>query len=266
MRKHLFLNLILACIFLPFVAQSSLASRITMNTTVNAIVENGKLEISIATTNKGDESAFSTQAEVKVLGKTILLEKLNELIVDGTYQAKASIPLTGIIPGEYPVVTTIHYADANQYPFSAINCQKFSYKTQGQPAILFGTLRRVTLWEEGDTTLALKNLDANPIDFSLRVAAPNELTIVDLPAKNNIKAKSGIDLPIKIKKFSALSGSSYQIFGIVEFTKDGIHQTSIIPGMAEVLENKTILGIDQKFIYLILAVLILAFIGSQFKK
>ena len=74
MKKAVFIFILLTALFSSLAA----ASYISLATSVNTKYENGVLKLSVGTVNKGDESAYNVQAELKVGEKSVLAEKRND--------------------------------------------------------------------------------------------------------------------------------------------------------------------------------------------
>lgn len=260
--KKLFLLLLI--LFLG--AYSAAASYISLQTSVTSRVVKNTLKVSVSAVNKGDEPAHNVQAEIRVKEKTIPAKKLAQLGVNQVYRAQASFDLSRKKPGEYPLIVTMHYADANLYPFSALTCQTFSCKKEALPGQIFGSLKSTSFWKKGKVKLTLKNMSDSEIKASAYLVAPRELTLAKGSFKISIPPKSVKDLDFEIENFSALHGSSYQVFAISEYEKNGIYQTSITPGIIKIIKEREIFGISYTAILVILFILVLIFAAAQFLK
>lgn len=241
------------------------ASYISLTTTLSSKVEDQNLKVAVSVTNKGDESAYNVQAELVVNGKQILSEKKAELTVNSSYQFQTTIPISKTKPGTYPLVLILHYTDANQYPFSALTCQTFAYKREATPPI-FGQLKPVTFSKEGKLHFSLKNLSDSKIKVKTYLVVPKELTTVDKEKEIVSAPRSEQSLNFLLKNFSALAGSTYQVFAISETEDREFHYTSISPGTVKIVTSSEIFGLGYSAILIILAVLLIIFIGAQFLK
>jgi hypothetical protein len=245
-------------------ASAASASYISLQTSVSSKVVGDQLQVSVSVVNKGDESAYNVQAEIRAGGKKLLARKVQELGINRTYRAQAVFDLDYKLPGEYPLVVVMHYADANMYPFSALTCQAFSFKSEAIPAEIFGSIKAATFWKKGQAKLTLKNMATAAIEARTYLVAPRELTaggetlLVRVPAKSSARVSFGVE------NFSALSGSTYQVYAISEYEKDGRHLTSISPGMMKIVAAREILGLNYSVIIALLAGLVLVFIAAQF--
>jgi hypothetical protein len=252
-------------LFLIFaLVHAASASYISLQTTVNSKVTGNLLAVSISAVNKGDESAHNVQAEVRLGKKKVILKKMLQLRVNGVYRAQTSFKLDQKVPGEYPLVVVMHYADANLYPFSALNCQTFSYKAEGRPSELFGKLSSATFWKKGRVKLTLKNLSGAAIKASTYLVVPREISAASESIAMSIPANSEKDASFAMENFSALNGSNYQVFAITEHEREGLHQTTITPATVRIVESQELFGVSYAVIIVVLVMLVLMFIAAQF--
>jgi len=255
------------CIILLFVlAPAASASFIRLDTTVTTDTTKNNLELKISVSNKGDEPAHAVQAEI-IIGQEICfsdkkpkLEIAQTVRFDQLYQTKIEKQ------GVYPVVVIIHYSDANGYPFSALLCRTFSHHQNAPTAEIFGEMAPVTLSEKGKIKLTLKNTGKSEIQTSTTLIAPKEFKISQEKQQTSVLSKAFKKLSFAVENFSALTGSRYQIYAISEYEKNGIHQTSIIPGTIMVIASKKIIGLEYRTLILILILLAVVFFAAQFKK
>jgi len=262
MKKLLILFLVTGYSFLVTLPAS--ASYISLQTTVNSAVAGNTLTVSISSVNKGDEAAHNVQAEVRLGEKKVVLKKAAELKVNGAYRAQRSFKLDQKVPGEYPLVVVMHYADANQYPFSALSCQTFSYRTESRPSDLFGKLTSSTFWKKGRVKLTLKNLSKADIEASTSLVVPREISAAPDRVEISVPANSKEEAAFELENFSALNGSSYQVFAVTEHEKGSLHQTTITPATVKIMQSQELFGLSYPVIIFIIAVLTLVLVAAQF--
>ena len=259
MKKAVFIFILLTALFSSLAA----ASYISLNTSVNTKFENGVLKLSVGTVNKGDESAYNVQAELKVGEKSVLAEKKSELPIDGAYQADVTFKPVIKKPGTYPLFLILHYTDANQYPFSALSAQTFIYQKEAV-APIFGQLKSTSFSKEGSLQLVLKNLGDNAIETKTSIVAPRELSIINNGEPIMVPSKGEAAASFNIKNFSALAGSTYQVFAVSESEDNDLHYTSIAPGTIKIVAAQEVFGLGYPLVFTLLALLIIVFIGTQF--
>ncbi len=258
MKRYLLISLLL-CLFVSPV----FASYISLNTSVTAKVVGNQLKVLVTAVNKGDEAAYSVQAELRAGGKKILAEKVQKLGVNQTYKGYATFNLKLDKAGHYPLVIVMHYADANQYPFSALTIQTFAYKAQDMPRDLFGRMKATTFWENGSIELTLKNSSNVSLKAKADLVVPKEITVLGNVKDITLAARVSDKVRFDLENFSALSGSNYQVYAVSEYNKDNLHYTVITPGMIKIMERKSLLGIDYQYLLVFLIVLVVVFILFQ---
>jgi hypothetical protein len=243
----------------------ALASYISLQTTLRSKVEGNRLIVLVQTVNKGDESAFAVQAQVQAGGRALLAEKRTELPVNAAYQARVSLPLTLKTPGTYPLMLVLHYADANQYPFSALSIQPFVYRREAVPPLL-GQMRPASFAKEGEVNLILKNTGQVPLKTMTRLIAPRELTVTNDQRPLALAPRAQATATFRLSNFSALAGSTYQVYAVTEFEAGGLHYTGLIPGTIKIIAEQGLFGLSRVIMVGILIALIALFVGAQFIK
>lgn len=247
-----------------FLTSAAFASYITLKTTVTAKVEGETLKVLVKIINQGDEPAYNVQAEIRAQGKKVLARKMPEVAINGKYEVYEEFKVDLSKPGEYPLVIVMHYADANQYPFSALTCQTFNYQTKSLPAEIFGKMRSKKFWKKGKVSLTLKNLSEKSLALKTSLVGPREL---NFPAakKVNISGKGTSKIDFELENFSALSGSTYQVFALSEYDNDGVHQTTITPGTVRIVQEKSFAGLKYSHLIILLGIMIVLFVLFQMR-
>jgi hypothetical protein len=250
-------------LFIWLAVSSAQASYISLKTSFNARLDKDVLKVLVRVINKGDESAYNVQAEITAAGKRFLAEKKLEVGVDQGYDAMAEFPLAKGKPGIYPLLLTMHYTDANQYPFSALTGQTFAYRAEDTPGDVFGRLQTATFWQSGQTKLTIKNLSDQAVNAAVDLITPRELRAVGSRQTTLVPARGAVTVDFTVENLSALNGSNYQVFAVIEYDKAGLHQTSIAPGSLKITESKNLLGLDYLFWFAALIILLLVFLAIQ---
>ncbi len=252
--------------FLFLFSVPAIAGYISLKTSLTVETDRDNLMALISTVNKGDESAFNVQAEIRAGEKKLLAERKSELPVNGLYQIKFKFPLFMKTPGIYPLILFMHYTDTNQYPFSALTCKTFSYRSSDMPPEVFGKVLSTSLWKQGKIKLKLKNMGERELKLSGYLVAPRELSVAGNSQEITLPAKSEKEVSYPVENFSALPASNYQIYAITEYDKEGKHLTVISPGLIKIVEKKSFLGLDFSYLTVILVLLLMVLLIAQFIK
>ncbi|MGB9612637.1 MAG: hypothetical protein ACPL4K_00425 [Candidatus Margulisiibacteriota bacterium] len=243
----------------------TMASYISLKTTIEPKILDHKIKIKVSSINKGDESAYNVQSQLRFGNKIFFAPKQMELTPNARYQAQAEFPLALTKPGSYPLILVMHYTDANQYPFSAPLVQTFAYRSEAISPIT-GKLNPITISKDGKLPLSLKNSSDAEVKLKLQFVLPQELSADEKTTTLDLAPKSEQILNIPIKNFSALSGSSYQVFAIVQTEDKSWHYTNVFPTLVKIVPPQEIFGVSYQIIFVILILLIFFLVGAQFFK
>ena len=259
MKKYFFLGLFFLALLTP-----SFASYITLEPTVSLEAVRNNLRLELTVINEGDESAYNVQAELCAPGRTILARKQAELPTGSVYKINETIPVNLGQPGIYPLILVMHYTDANLYPFSALTAKTFTYKKE-LVSPLFGVIQSLVIAKEGLQKFSVKNSSEQGLDSTITLFVPSELTVFNKTFRVVLPPRSEKSVEFKLKNFSALPGSTYQVFAVTTFESGGIRGVNIAPGTVKVIESNILVQYKYYFIALIV-LLFLLFIVLQLKK
>ena len=218
----------------------------------------------IKVTNLGDEAAYNVQLSLDINNKKITSNAKRQLGVGESFEWTAPLGFKSKNPGKYPIILTTNYEDANSYPFSAISVSTFDYK-EAAVSDIAAAMSNTQLSDKGVLGLKIKNTGESAKDATIRLIIPKELTADKDKVSIKIPPKSEMAIEFEIEKFSALAGSSYAVFAVIEYDEDGRHYTSMANGIVKVFEKKNIFT-NQNLLITLLTILTIVFIYFQFKK
>ncbi len=252
------INKTLTAVILAFMLVISYAgaSYITLET---AIVTNPN-SISVSITNKGDEPAYNVQPSLisPIVANIAVKQRLE---INEKQTSMFDIGLSDSLPGTYPVILNIDYADANNYPFSAIATSTWINKLATSPGLIMA-LEPIKLSGSNKLKLSVKNLDDHKKDIEIRIIVPKELTVED-EKQLSLEPRSSGKLSFKIEDFSARPDSTYAVFAIAEYDKDGRHYTSITSSSVKIVKG---LNIPISILSVSLAALLVIYIVYKVRK
>jgi len=243
---------------------------ITINTTTDLKYEGSNLEVSIEVSNTGDESAYNVQFTCEILGKVLTSDIKPELKVQEAFKQVLISPLKLETPGRYPAVVTVSYTDGNQYPFSALSIPAFVYQEATSSKVL-GILKGQEISSKGYTELIVKNLDDIPKTVRMLFVLPKELSSSDLQREINLDPKAEETIPLEVKNFSALPGSQYTVYAVLEYDLGEKHFNLNAVGNIKIVkkdllkENKNILIGIAIFLALVFVALNIKFLKGRRK-
>lgn len=254
--KKLLLFLLVMLMVIPIVTASYISIQSAITAADNKVI--------IKVTNLGDEAAYSVQLGLEANNEKTASSIKNQLRVRESFEWGAPLNFESKNPGKYPLILTISYQDANSYPFSAISVSSLDYK-QATISDIAAAIKNIELSDKGMLELKIKNTGESAKDANIRLIAPKELTANKDKLSEKLPAKSEMPVDFEIEKFSALTGSSYAVFAVVEYDEGGKHYTSTATGVVKITAKKNIFT-NQNLLIMLLAILIAIFIYFQFKK
>ena len=240
------------------------ASFITMQTTTSITTSEESIQLNISTINKGDEPAYNVQFIADIDGKKATSEVKQRLEVDEKFVFDKLVKNPLEKKGTYPLILTTKYEDANGYPFSAISVSTFANK-EASISEIAAKLEAIELSDKGIMKLTVKNTGKTEKDLNIRLVTAKELTINNDEFELNLASKEEKTIEFEIESFSALPGSTYPIYSVIEYEEDDMHFTESGNGTVRVVEKKGIFN-NQILLISALVVLLVVFIGFQFKK
>lgn len=254
-------------IFFFFVLLQSMGiaqgSFISMETKTSATFEENKLAVKVNVTNKGDEPAYNVQVGVDANDKIASTPMKDVLQINETHTVETTFDMDIQAVGRYPLIITVDYTDLNQYPFSAISSSYFVYKEDVSPKV-HGRIDNVGISGSGKLVLILKNLLDARKKVRVKLIVPRELSVPEPIKDIELDSKSEKEMRFDIKNFSALAGSSYQVFAVTGYEDNNKHYTVTIPGVVKIMERRDFLR-TYKWVFIgIGAALLAVFLGLQF--
>lgn len=209
------------------------AGVISLESRVDVSVQPHSLGVDLTVTNRGDESAYNVQVRNEVLGVTQESSLQPRLDVGKDFSARFRFPLEHPLPGRYPVILRILYTDANRYPFSALVLSNFSWQRDALAGVL-GILDKAQFRSGGRLHLKAKDLDGQAKSLRVRLLLPLELSAATAQEDIALRPGEEVTVPFAVRNFSALEGSTYPVYAIIEYDAAGTHVTTLAPGLIRI--------------------------------
>lgn len=204
------------------------AGYITIKTETSATIDHGNLKVKVNVVNEGDESAFNVQINVNENQRTQSSPIKQVLAVNGKFEYEANYNLAQSKHGRYPLTINVDYTDANQYPFTALTVTHYSFGSDTVSKI-FGSASDTKLAGHATLPLKLKNIGEISKEVQVSLVVPKELSIQEKIRKILIQPRSEVNTMFHLSNFSALPGSRYQVFFILEYEDEGKHYSTVVP-------------------------------------
>lgn len=231
------------CLFLINLASSyhALANFITIQTDSSVSIQSNEALVELKISNNGDEPAKRVQAEA-TLDAVSKTSQLTQTL--GTNQSvNISFNLGSIPPdnGIYPVIIRVRYADGNGYPFTAIAQDVLTVGETAPPrvAALFEPLR---IKNSGTLILRIKNEESHSIDATANLVLPIDISCAAATQSITLAPNEEYVLKFAVKNFSGRPSSTYTVFGLVQYQKEGKRVLVAAKGFIEFVENRSFLS------------------------
>ncbi|OGR90423.1 MAG: hypothetical protein A2992_01755 [Elusimicrobia bacterium RIFCSPLOWO2_01_FULL_59_12] len=238
---------LLAAAFLLWVSTLACASVIRMESRVDTSIHGLMLRAHVTVTNRGDEAAHAVQLKTELAGAAQTSPLQSILPVGNSYAADFQLSVQRLPPGRYPLILHILYADANGYPFSIVTVAPFELRAAPVPQVL-GLLGNAAIHRRGRVTLKLKNLDAQEKRLRVRLLLPQELSADSSSLDLTLRPDQETRTAFAIRNFSALAGSTYPLFAIIEYDLAGLHHTAIASGLVQIGSGHSFLTQQSVFL------------------
>ncbi len=213
------------------------ARYITIESQVNARIEDDTARILLTIANKGDEAAHKVKARVEVGGKEAAGLSRDVLEPNDRYAEELRVPVAYSKPGTYPVIVAVDYADANQYPFTAISINDVTYGESLSGRVI-GEVFPASLRSSATLNVNVTNLGQATENLRVRLVTPTEIPTATPLKELALKPSKEESVKFKIKNASALPGSQYRVFAIVSYEHDLHHFTNVVGGTITVGEKQ----------------------------
>lgn len=241
--------LILGILLSTYSVFTASAGYITIKTETTVAVDDSNLKVKVVVTNEGDESAFNVQININENQRTQSSPIKQMLTVKENFEYEANYRVPQTKHGRYPLIITVDYTDANQYPFSALTGTYYSFGSDTVSKV-FGSANDIRLARYTTLPLKLKNIAEESKEVLIRLIVPKESSVQEKVKKVTIQPRSEVNTIFNISNFSALPGSRYQVFFILEYEDENKHYSNIIPCSIHVDASK---GFFKRYKWYIIA-------------
>jgi hypothetical protein len=218
-----------------FVAASSsavwcsvaMAGTISLQIAVETTVKGGNGICTVRVTDLGDEAATALQTALGLEGQRFLSETIESLAPGATAQQEIRFPLEGLPLGVHYGIVEVSYADLNGYPFTALAYARIVHGGERSSTVLVA-MSDSELSEVGARlAVRVRNLGSSPVTVGLQLALPRELVTEERTRTFELAGEGEHEALFIVKNFSALVGSRYPVFAVVDYESDELHFSSL---------------------------------------
>lgn len=210
------------------------AGSISITTTQSARYEDGKLVVGLTIANSGDEAAHGVSPRLRFREAVVRGTRHDELAPGGSVNDELGLDVGVLGPGRWIYAVGVDYADANQYPFQALQMGSVTIGNVGSAKVAATKVTAEPLAKDGELTIELKNLAGVARTVSVTTHVPEGLEVLDDVGETSLEPWGERVATVRIANRTALPGSRYPIFVAIEYDADDEHHGVIAQGLVEI--------------------------------
>lgn len=214
----------------------SRASFISIEIESGVDLSGNSLKVSVKVTNKGDEPAENVRAGIEAAGKTAYGKSHRVLGPNEHFTEEFTDEVTFDKPGRYPVLISVDYTDANQYPFNALTMNYADYR-ESPNARVAGSIGVLNLSGSDRLDVSVKNADESARRVTVRLAASKEFAVQNRVREISIEPGEEKKIGFDIKNVGGLPGSTYPVFALITYDDASFRYLSVSSGSIVVMKR-----------------------------
>lgn len=206
---------------------------ISIKTETRAVLEAGTLAIGLNVLNSGDETARSVMAAASFGGRDARGEPRPTLPPGTAMDVALRLPWTQG-KGQWPLTSTIDYTDGRGYAFQALHVAVVSSPDASPALLAIVDFTMDPVMTSGGVIVRVKSLSSVPRDARLSFSVPLGLE-VDSPVQPVVlEPWADAEVKARIVNRTALVGSRYVAFVVVEYDDEEGHHAALAHGTVEI--------------------------------
>jgi hypothetical protein len=137
-------------------------------------------------------------------------------------------------PGQWPLVATVDYADANGHPFQALQVALIATGNATPSLVVLTQVDAAPVRDTAPVRARLKSLSEIPRQAQVRFITPRGLEIT--PATHALPLAPWADAQVEaqVVNRAVLAGSRYPVFATLEYDDAGTHHAALASGVVEI--------------------------------
>lgn len=191
--------------------------------------------------NRGDEAARAVRATVTLANVTNGMMLAREIGPGQTVSQHLGPVAIPPVAGRYMAAVSLAYTDLNGAPFSAVSLTEVDVAPAALPAnrpqlqvFAAAELPGIRLARSGRLILNVIPLTDRTMDATARLILPAELT-ADCPVQAlHLDPDVPTNLTFNLRRASALAGSQYAVFAVLDWETNGLHRSLSVSGTVAV--------------------------------
>ncbi len=205
----------------------------------SAELREGRLRVAVTIANAGDEAAANVRPTLSFLGRDVQASPLESLAPKGSFETALAIEVPALGPGRWPFRLAVDYADAGAHPFQTLQVAAIVLGEPGPVGLELGEIETTPIEDAGSVRVRVRNSSAGRRETTISVLAPRDLEVEEATRRVAGIALGGqADVSFRLVPRTALAGSRYAVFALVEFDDPAGHQALIGEALVSVRERR----------------------------
>jgi hypothetical protein len=240
------------------------AGTISLQTTSEARVVDGKISLTVTVINRGDEVARKLRIYPEVQGLKLQQQSFTSIPAGETISANWKQALPGWPPGTYTAVVRVDFADSAGEPSTALSFSTFPYQQTSRSEIDLETVS-LSLEDEAELQFMLKNNGNAEKRLSLRLVLPGEIRCASPIKTVALPGLSEVGESFSLTRVAGRAGDTYPVILLARYLDGGKHHSVAVAAEVSLLDSVPFIRRHRVKLAVITTLLFLTFLGMQFK-
>ncbi len=219
------------CFILTFITLVTFAphcggSVISLDVIPSASFANGNAEINVLLINTGNEPAFSVRIKASIADIFAISDETTHIQPGERKRVPLFLPSLPHPPGIHTVVIEASYTDGNRHPFTALGSTHLvTANVEPDNDAVSACLDPALLKKTTQIKLRLTTQHSDPIHVKTILVLPSEITCSEPEKQLIVMPGQTNEVCFHITNISALNGSTYSIFAVVDYLHNNQHRS-----------------------------------------
>jgi hypothetical protein len=221
-------------------AAQAQAGNISITTSQRPAYADGTLTVAVTIGNSGDEAAHSVSPVLRFRDVSVRGERHAELAPGQQVEDELVLEVGALGDGRWVYAVAVDYADANQYPFQALQMGSIDVGSLGPAKVTATTVTAEPIAESGELAIDLKNLSGEERAVQVTTHVPEGLEVPDDVGEVRLDGWGERKVTVPLINRTALPGSRYPIFVSLEYDGADGHYGVVAQGVVEIVSKANV--------------------------
>ena len=224
----------------------------------------GQISAKVTITNQGEESAKSVYVEALLGERSVSSSKIETLPVSFTNEWSMKLGPPPKPRGVHTIALRVRYTDIYGHPASGLHAVPVYTGDAPAGRPIDSELSSTTIKQSGELKLTLNVHQGFTNEVACRLVLPSEIRCDQPVARLRPTAGEKVEHLFEIYNGTALRGSRYRVFVVLDYFLDGLHASTVDAGILEVHPYRKLSSRERNLWIAAIAMLVIAFIAAQF--